>query len=111
MCRARRSRTSITLLRDGNEVFDDPISIQNHIVAFYSDLFAKHADYLDNGLVGRVIPLSVTDDENSALTLIPSPEEILATVKSMDFDSAPGPDGFTGHFFASCWDIVGAELG
>ncbi|KAL6195632.1 hypothetical protein ACLB2K_031250 [Fragaria x ananassa] len=28
----------------------------------------------------------------------------------MDLDSAPGPDGFNGHFFASCWDIVGVDV-
>ncbi|KAL6144809.1 hypothetical protein ACLB2K_055499 [Fragaria x ananassa] len=28
----------------------------------------------------------------------------------MDPDSTPGPDGFNGHFFVSCWDIVGQDV-
>lgn len=38
--------------------------------------------------------------------MVPSLDEIFSAVKSMDPDSAPGPDGFNGHFFVSCWDIV-----
>ncbi|KAL6194794.1 hypothetical protein ACLB2K_035870 [Fragaria x ananassa] len=110
MCRTRRNRSSITLLRDGNQVFDDPHSIQDHIVNYYMDLFAKHANYQDSGLVSRVIPSMVTEEENASLTSVPLPEEIWGAVKSMDLDSAPGPDGFNGHFFVSCWDIVGVEV-
>lgn len=28
------------------------------------------------------------------------------TIKSMPLDKAPGPDGFTGRFFISCWQII-----
>ncbi|KAL6127132.1 hypothetical protein ACLB2K_075175 [Fragaria x ananassa] len=44
------------------------------------------------------------------LTSVPLSEEIWAAVKSMDPDSAPGPDGFNGHFFVSCWDVVGVDV-
>ncbi|XP_004292086.1 PREDICTED: uncharacterized protein LOC101295596 [Fragaria vesca subsp. vesca] len=72
MFRARRARSSITLLRDGNQVYQDPLTIQNHIVAYYTDLFANHADYCDTGLISRVIPSLITDDENMSLTSVPS---------------------------------------
>lgn len=52
----------------------------------------------------------VTNEENHALTIVPLLEEIWAVVKSMDMDSATGPNGFGGHFFVSCWDIVGADV-
>lgn len=32
--------------------------------------------------------------------------EIWKAIQSLDPDSAPGPDGFTGAFFVNCWDIV-----
>ncbi|XP_040369487.1 uncharacterized protein LOC121051324 [Rosa chinensis] len=99
MCRARQLRSSITLLREGDQVFEDASSIHNHVLDYYSNLFANHAEHHDNGLVDRVIPSTVTAEENDALALIPMADEILAAVKSMDADSAPGPDGFTGHFF------------
>ncbi|KAL6179500.1 hypothetical protein ACLB2K_051015 [Fragaria x ananassa] len=110
MCRVRRCRSSIIILRDGDQVMDDPQVIQTHIVDYYMDLFAKYVDYDDSGLVDSIIPSIVTEEENNFLTTIPSPEEILKAVKAMDLDSAPGPYGFNGHFFASCWDIVGADV-
>ncbi|WVZ53725.1 hypothetical protein U9M48_004630 [Paspalum notatum var. saurae] len=33
-------------------------------------------------------------------------EEVWATVKDMPLDKATGPDGFTGRFYSSCWDII-----
>ncbi|XP_004292256.1 PREDICTED: uncharacterized protein LOC101292376 [Fragaria vesca subsp. vesca] len=52
----------------------------------------------------------VTHEENTTLTIVPLQEEIWAAVKSMDPDSALGPDGFNGHFFVSCWEVVGADV-
>lgn len=28
----------------------------------------------------------------------------------LDADSAPGPDGYSGRFYRSCWDIIGTDL-
>ncbi|WVZ70799.1 hypothetical protein U9M48_019436 [Paspalum notatum var. saurae] len=36
--------------------------------------------------------------------------EIKETILSMPPDKAPGPDGFTGTFFRSCWDIIKEDL-
>ena len=33
-------------------------------------------------------------------------DEIWAVIKDMPSDKAPGPDGFTGCFFVSCWHII-----
>ncbi|KAL6203455.1 hypothetical protein ACLB2K_027155 [Fragaria x ananassa] len=71
--------------------------------------FAKENSH-ETGLISRVIPSMVTDDENVSLTDIPSSEEIFFAIKGMDLDSAPGPDGFNGHFFIACWDVVGADV-
>ena len=37
-------------------------------------------------------------------------EEVERTVKSMPLDKAPGPDGFTGRFYASCWGIIKEDI-
>lgn len=76
MCRARRLHSSISFLRDGDQVYEDPISINNHIVDFYSGLFAASADYQDASLVNQVIPSLVYEEDNSALIALPSAEEI-----------------------------------
>jgi hypothetical protein len=37
-------------------------------------------------------------------------EEAWATIKDMPLDKAPGPDGFTGRFYRSCWDIIKEDV-
>jgi hypothetical protein len=37
-------------------------------------------------------------------------EEVWATIKDMPLDKAPGPDGFTGRFYRSCWRFIGSDV-
>nr|XP_040251384.1 uncharacterized protein LOC120968563 [Aegilops tauschii subsp. strangulata] len=37
-------------------------------------------------------------------------EEVERVIKSMPLDKAPGPDGFTGRFYASCWQIIKVDF-
>ena len=39
-----------------------------------------------------------------------SEEEVWATINAMPADRAPGPDGFTGRFYQSCWQIIKADV-
>lgn len=39
-----------------------------------------------------------------------SEEEVWATIKNLPADRAPGPDGFTGHFYKTCWHIIKADV-
>jgi len=39
-----------------------------------------------------------------------SEEEVWATIKDMHLDKAPGPDGFTGRFYKSCWSIIEGDV-
>ena len=41
---------------------------------------------------------------------MPSNEVIKMTLFGMNRDSALGPDGFSGSFFCSCWNIVGNNV-
>lgn len=38
-------------------------------------------------------------------------EEVKATIFQMPKEKAPGPDGYIGSFFASCWGIVHLAFG
>eukprot|EP00253_Pinus_taeda_P022852 PITA_22852 len=62
------------------------------------------ADLLSN------IPLLVSPEDNSTLTQPITEEEIIKVILSMDPDKAPGPDGFTIHFYKTCWDIIKGDL-
>jgi hypothetical protein len=39
-----------------------------------------------------------------------SEDEILATIRALPADKAPGPDGFTVEFFRACWPILKHDL-
>ncbi|XP_055803989.1 uncharacterized protein LOC129873024 [Solanum dulcamara] len=52
----------------------------------------------------------VTAEENTYLKNMSDAEEIKRVVFELNGDGACGPDGFTGHFYQSCWEIIGADL-
>eukprot|EP00253_Pinus_taeda_P020290 PITA_20290 len=62
------------------------------------------ADLLSN------IPLLVSPEDNSALINPIIEEEITKVIWSMDSNKALGLDGFTIHFYKTCWDIIKADL-
>jgi hypothetical protein len=39
-----------------------------------------------------------------------SEEEVWETAKRLPSDKAPGPDGFTGRFYKSCWAIIKTDV-
>lgn len=56
------------------------------------------------------IPSLISPDDNSDLCKPVTEEEIIKVSWSMDSDKAPGPDGFTIHFYKACWDIIKHDL-
>ena len=50
--------------------------------------------------------LGYTPHDLSDLEAPFSLEEVKITINSMPTDKGPGPDGFTGAFFKTCWDII-----
>lgn len=79
-------------------------------MAYYQNLYTSSGTSSDFAEICSVIPNIVSQEENTSLTAIPKANEIKATVFSMDSHSAPGPDGFSGSFYQSCWDIIGADV-
>lgn len=52
------------------------------------------------------MPSLVTAADNSTLLAPVQLQEVKDAVFQLDAASAPGPDGFSGHFFRSAWHIV-----
>jgi hypothetical protein len=46
----------------------------------------------------------------AALDVPFSEEEVWETTKHLPSDKAPGPDGFTGRFYKSCWPIIKTDI-
>lgn len=47
-------------------------------------------------------PNAIQANTNASLCEIPSCEEIWEVIRGLSPDSAPGIDGFSGHFFKGC---------
>ncbi|KAL6190620.1 hypothetical protein ACLB2K_037014 [Fragaria x ananassa] len=110
MVKIRRLAKSITSLEVENSIVTDQASIAASIVKHLEDSFTRDPLITDTGLVERVIPSLVTDDENSLLTSMPSRREIWETIRAMDDYSSPGPDGFGGSFYVHCWSIISDDV-
>lgn len=60
----------------------------------------------DNGLVNETILSLVDHNTNSFLTIIPSAEEIIISILSLNKDNIAGLDEFGGFLFHIYWDII-----
>ena len=61
----------------------------------------------------RTINLDSLDIPSFDLEALDSPfteEEVWYTIKNLPPDKAPGPDGFTGRFYKSCWALIKEDI-
>ena len=72
-----------------------------------------------DGILGRArvreatLNLAEFHRDGMDLSVLDSPfteEEVWATIKALPTDRVPGPDGFTGRFYISCWHIIKADI-
>lgn len=76
---------------------------------FYQSLFTTSSPNIPIDLENLIAPM-ITGEDNAMLTCIPDENEILATLKKMHPEKAPGPDGMTAMFFLSFWNVVGRDV-
>ncbi|KAL6224666.1 hypothetical protein ACLB2K_003521 [Fragaria x ananassa] len=110
LAKIRRSRSFITSLRVGDDLVEDVNSLRDHVVRHFTTAFSDDGNIGDTGLVENIIPSLVSYSENCCLLAIPSVEEIKNAVFSMNADSAPGPDGYSGHFFQGMWLAIKFDI-
>lgn len=78
----------------------------------FQKLLSAEGDGCDediNDFLAHISILVNTEDNNTLLKPF-SEEEISKIVWSMDSDKAPGPNGFSIHFYILCWDIIKIDL-
>ncbi|KAL9682954.1 hypothetical protein QQ045_014766 [Rhodiola kirilowii] len=109
LIKARRPKNRVRLhMPDGT--FTEDSNIIGHLAQ-------EHFNHILRGFSIRppedafndVFPM-INDDDNEILTTVPGTEEIHGAIRSLNPSSAPGPDGFTGHFFSHCWHIIKDDL-
>lgn len=55
------------------------------------------------------IPYLINEKDNGMLNALHNIDEVKKFIELNSY-SACGPDGFTGHFYQTCWDIVGIDI-
>ncbi|XP_057784939.1 uncharacterized protein LOC131002461 [Salvia miltiorrhiza] len=111
MIKFRKHRLNIGHLMIDGIVSTDSGSIERHIIDYFSNLFTETKNrWVETVELEAIIDHSIFDAQNDSLICLPDEIEISAAVHGMDSSSAPGPDGFTGAFFRSSWQIVKGDI-
>jgi hypothetical protein len=112
-CRARLSQNHISEIASSDGTIHKGFeqlkeAAEKHFQSLYkeedSDCEETISDYLSH------IPSLVSRDDNADLMKLFTEEEICNVIWSMEPDKAPGPDGFSIHFYRACWDIIKIDL-
>jgi Reverse transcriptase (RNA-dependent DNA polymerase)/zinc-binding in reverse transcriptase len=104
----RRQNQILTLHRDDGSWTDTEHQTKGLLVRYFKELY-KQSDVQDQSLISelnltlRTVPPTM----HPTLQRTPTTHEVLATLKQMGPDRAPGPDGLTARFLLSQWEILG----
>eukprot|EP00253_Pinus_taeda_P009219 PITA_09219 len=112
-CRARLSRNHITeITSSSGQVFKGFAQIQEAATNHFRELLSaeRNGEEEDETDFLSVIPSLVSEEANASLTSPATEEEITNIVWSMDPDKAPGPDGFSIHFYRIYWETIKFDL-
>ncbi|XP_042505579.1 uncharacterized protein LOC122082168 [Macadamia integrifolia] len=106
----RRMKNSIKSLKmvDGT-LISDREQIKEYVAGYY-ERFHKGTPLTNHMDLLQCIPNVLEEWDRGRLDGIPSDSEIKNAVWDLDSDNAPGPDGFPGAFYKSCWDIISSDL-
>ena len=84
-------------------------NIAKEACMYFQNIFTEKSDKISEEVL-NCIPRMVTDEQNQLLQQMPNMQELKKVVFSMNPNSAPGPDGFGGKFYQSCWDIIKEDV-
>ncbi|XP_071921800.1 uncharacterized protein [Coffea arabica] len=107
--RQRRAQGMIHRIKKSNGVWvDKNDDIATEAITYFSDLFTCSLESSSD--LRHLIPSIISEEDNEKLEEVPSIEEVYRVVRSMDGDSAAGPDGFTGKFLTFAWEVVAQDV-
>jgi hypothetical protein len=103
----RKKRNFISHLEDEGRIVTNHDQMQEVLDGFFSNLLGAE--------IQRPFTLNLPNCHRSAVDLsaLESPfseREVQDTIASLPNDKAPGPDGFTGRFYKSCWHIIKTDI-
>jgi hypothetical protein len=105
--RHRQRRNTITSLRHENNIASSHEDLGNMVDNFYDQQLGD-APTRNHSINLDAIQLPYRDLSHLEVLFIET--EVEKVVKAMPLDKAWGPDGFTGSFYASCWQVIKVEI-
>ena len=91
---------------------EDENEIAQEALRFFQEQFQQQPENRESSRfdILQHVPSMITSGQNEELVASPTKEEVKLAVFGLSSTSAGGPDGFTGLFFQTCWNIVGDDL-
>lgn len=77
----------------------DPNTIKGHVLDFYNSFKEDNHRDPSYAIIDDIIPHSIH-----------LAQEVEKAMFSLDPNSAPNPDGYTGLFYYTCWDIIKVDI-
>lgn len=100
----------MSILLVGDEVISAQQDIEQHVLQYFTGLFASKNRCIPNDLIDKVIPLLVSSEDNTTLTAASSLEEVRNAVFSMNSNGTLGPDSFGWCFYKKIWPIIAMDV-
>ncbi|XP_059310982.1 uncharacterized protein LOC132062424 [Lycium ferocissimum] len=108
--KGRRKKLGVHNIQDDNgNWLTNQGEISQEAIRFYQKQFEEDRILSKFGLL-KHIPTLVTEEQNHKIEMLPTEKEVKKAVFALNGESACGPDGFTGLFFQSCWEIVKLDV-
>lgn len=110
IARIRQVSNHMSSLIKGDQILNSNAEAENHVLEYYTSLYATENDCVSTDIIAKVIPEIVSIVDNAMLTNLPSFEEVKNAVFSMNPSGSPGPDGFGGCLYKKYWEIIGHDV-
>lgn len=104
-------RSAIDILEIDGILKNNLGQIVAHLTAYNYDMFTEpNGCTTDTSKLKNVIPTLVMQKQATRLVVVPSMEEVRATIFYLDLNSAAGPNGYTGRFFQASWESISVDI-
>ncbi|KAG5599043.1 hypothetical protein H5410_030413 [Solanum commersonii] len=110
LVRGRRKRIALRrMLKEDGSWKQTGAEIAEEGVCFSKKQFSDGSISDDLSLLQHVLP-HITSTDHESINVMPNAEEVKRVVFELNAESSCGPNGFSGCFYQSCWDIVGPDI-
>lgn len=104
------NRVDKILTSDGT-VLTEPNDIRKEAVDYFKNLYREQNATLSTvAEIDHILQFRLSHDHIESMSRPVTPEEIRSTMFGLKGDKAPGPDGYTAHFFKASWDLTGNDV-